>query len=334
MHCPRINHFRRIMPNGTIGLCGHMINSQSFNTLYDLENSNWLHNLKNNNSWSPECIRCQQEEKLNKKSIRQHSLDRHKILSQYNSEYLIIGGVLDNICNSACQFCNENLSTKIGNLKFGKNYKIINNFNKFKELPQDRIIELDINGGEPSNSPNYQIILDNLPPNLKILRINTNASKYITNIDHILKKKIKVFITISLDGIEKIFEYARFPLKWNNFVNVVNQYNELSKKNNLLKLNFWSTLSVYTIGDLQNIINFSKQNQINLSYGILHEPDSLNIIYKNPITMAAKKILKNLDQDLYNMVASSEDNSQKLLNYILYQDKIRGTNYEDCYNWA
>lgn len=322
------------MSDGTVGLCGHMIGSPKFNSLQELEKSSWLNELKNKIFWSPECIRCQQEENLGKKSIRQHSVERHKILSSYNSEYLIIGGVLDNICNSACQFCDENLSTKIGNLKYGKNYKLINNYDKFIELPQDRIIELDINGGEPSNSPNYQHILDNLPPNLKILRINTNASKLITNLDKILKKKIKVFITISLDGVNQIFEYARYPLKWDNFINVVDQYNDLREKNSFLSLNFWTTLSVYTINDYQNIINFAKEKQIDISFGILQKPDPLNIVYENPITSKAKNIFFNKDESLFNLIASGKNNSDKLLNYIQIQDKIRGTNYEDCYNWS
>lgn len=333
MHCPRINHFRRIMPDGTIGLCGHMVGSRKFTSLVDLENSEWFKNLKTD-GWVDDCKRCQQEEELGNKSIRLHAFERHKLLSQYADDYLIIGGILDNICNSACQFCDEELSTKIGNLKFGKDYKLVNNLKAFENLPQEKILELDINGGEPSNSPNYQHVLDNLPPNLKILRINTNASKMITNIENILDKKIKVFVTISLDGTEKTFEYARYPLKWNNFVNVVEQYKELSNKHKFLSLNFWTTLSVYTINDLINIKNFAKEKNIDWSFGILHEPEVLSIIHKNPITRSAKESLINHNSDLHDIIASADDNSEKLLNYIKLQDKIRGTNYENCYNWS
>ena len=311
-----------------------MINPQRFSSLEELEKSSWLTNVKNNETWPEECIRCQQEEDLGKISIRQHSIDRDKILSKYRNDYLIIGGVLDNICNSACQFCNENLSTKIGNLKFGKNYKLINNIEIFKLLPHERILELDINGGEPSNSPNYQEVINNLPINLKILRINTNASKYIESIDKILEQKIKVFITISLDGTDKIFEYARYPLKWDNFVSVVDKYLKLRDKNNFLSLNFWTTLSAYTINDFMNIENFAKQKKIDLSWGILQTPEPLNIAYKNFLTTNSKEIFKNVNENLYNLIASKQDNTDLLLNYIKVQDKIRGTNYENCYNWS
>jgi len=313
------------MPDGNIEICGHMVAQPSFDSLQQLEESEWLKHLKNSDTLPSECIRCKQEEELGQKSIRNHAFDRHKILKKYHEDYLIIGGILDNICNSACQFCNENLSTKIGSLKFGKYYKLVNNYNKFVELPQDRIIELDINGGEPSNSPNYQNVLENLPQNLKILRINTNCSKFIDNLPSILEKKIKVIVTISLDGVGKVFEYARYPLKWYNFNNVLHRYLALRSESNFLELDFWTTLSVYTIEDFTNIENFAKLVNIPLSYGILHEPDCLSIKYKNPFNNAAKT--KLINNELQNLTASDKDNSEQLFEYIKVQDKIRGTNF-------
>lgn len=320
------------MPNGKIGLCGHMVNAPEFSSLEELNNSKWLAELKSNEDWADDCHRCQQEEELNQKSIRQHALERHKFLSKFNTNYLIIGGILDNICNSACQFCNENLSTKIGSLKYGKDYNLINNYDVFYTFPQDSILELDINGGEPTNSPNYQKVLENLPSNLKILRINTNASRLITNIENILDKKIKVIVTISFDGVDKIYNYARFPLKWEIFTKVVDQYRDLSKRYNNLELNFWSTICAYNIADLPNIINYANKVNIDLSYGYLQEPKELQIFYTNPLTLSAKEKLDNIT--LSKSVASKEDNTEQLLKYLKIQDKIRGTNFKNYYDWV
>ena len=68
----------------------------------------------------------------------------------------------------------------------------------------------------------------------------TNANKLIHSMTNIANnlisitvpsrlKKIKVIITISLDGTGKIFEYARYPLNWENFNNVLQQYINLQK---------------------------------------------------------------------------------------------------------
>jgi hypothetical protein len=329
MFCARVNHFRRVMPDGKVGVCGHMIDSKSFNTLDELENSSWINNIKiqfDNNQLPNECLRCQQEEELGKKSIRQHSNDRHKILKSIKEDYLIVGGILDNICNSACQFCNEDLSTKIGSLIHGKNYKLVNNINTFNNLPQDRIVELDINGGEPSNSPNYLSILQNLPKNVRVVRINTNASRYVSEIENIISNGIKVIVTISLDGTDKIYEYARWPLTWNKFNETVEKYLETRSKNKLLSLDFWTTVSAYTIGDFNNIKQYAVSKDIDFEFGILQTPDCLNIKYTNPLTISG---INNLSG-----VAIDRDNTVELKHYLQHQDKLRGTNFENCYNWT
>jgi len=327
MFCPRLNHFRRIMPDGKIGVCGHMMNGPTAQTLEDLEGNSALLSIKdhfNNSTWPKECVRCQQEESLGQTSIRQHAIQRDKILKHVRPDYLIVGGILDNICNAACQFCSANLSTKIGSLS-GPDYKIVNNVDAFKSLPQDRIIELDINGGEPSNSPNYLALLDDLPSNVKIVRVNTNASKFIKPLPKILAKGIKVIITMSLDGTDKIYEYARWPLRWPVFNETVMRYKEISEKDSQLSLDFWTTVSAYTVGNLDEIRQYSEQVGIPVSMGRLKHPSALDVYYSNPLTRQAAHV-----QD----VAVGPDNSDELLNYIKEQDKLRGTNYENCYHWS
>ena len=142
MYCPRLNHFVRLNQDGTIGKCGHMRNAIGFKTFNDLDNSKWLQGIKDTMSkdeWPDECHRCQQTEEVNGTSIRTKSIDRHKLLHPVKENYLVVGGVLDNICNSACQTCNSKLSTKIGSLE-SKDYTRINNFENFWKLPQKKLV--------------------------------------------------------------------------------------------------------------------------------------------------------------------------------------------------
>ena len=315
------------MPDGQIGLCGHMVGGKSFSDLDQLEDSEWLKHLREGDSWAPECRRCQQQEELGKKSVRQHSLERHNILKNCRSDYLIVGGILDNICNSACQFCNSLLSTKIGSLESGKNYQLTDNSSVFLSLPQERIVELDINGGEPSNSPNYSRLLDDLPVNCRIVRINTNASKFINQLPEILQRGIKVIVTISLDGTADVYEYARWPLKWSVFDQVVSEYMRLHQSYKNLSLNFWTTVSAYTINDMDNISDYARHKQIDLDWGLLDQPSCLNIRYSNFITTrAATKI-----PELQSLLASETDNNTELKSYIEHQDRMRGTDYRNIY---
>jgi MoaA/NifB/PqqE/SkfB family radical SAM enzyme len=75
---------------------------------------------------------------------------------------------------------------------------------------------LDINGGEPSSSTNYLQLLDQLPPNVRYLRLNTNGSRVIKVLPDLVKKGIEVTVTVSLDGIGNIHDYVRWPIKWEN----------------------------------------------------------------------------------------------------------------------
>ena len=149
MQCPRLDHFVRLNYTGKFGKCGHMTNAKEFSTINDMQNSEWLKDIKkqmSNEQWPKECVRCELTEKTTRTSIRLDMIERDRILKSIKKDYLIVGGVLDNICNSACQSCNADLSTKIGSLE-NKNYKKINNYDKFFKLPQDRIVEVDVNGG-------------------------------------------------------------------------------------------------------------------------------------------------------------------------------------------
>ena len=147
MYCPRLDHFVRFNPKGTVSRCGHMVDAPEFNTLEEMESSPWLATIKKefaNDQWPRECIRCQQTESENKSSIRLNAIKFDKL--QTKKDYLQVSGVLDNICNSSCQFCNASLSTKIGSLNT-INYIKIDNSKRYWNLPLDRIEHLDIKIG-------------------------------------------------------------------------------------------------------------------------------------------------------------------------------------------
>lgn len=308
MQCPRLNHFVRFNHNGTVSRCGHMVNSPQFASLQEMNDSEWLYNIKNM-LWPKECTRCKETEMIGHDSIRVHSIRFHQ--EQTRPDYLVVGGVLDNVCNSGCLTCDENHSTKIGSLN-SKIYPIIDNTNRFWDLPIDRIVKLDINGGEPSASKNYKEILKNIPKNVKHVRINTNCSLIIPEINDLLDKNINVTVTVSLDGIESVHDYVRWPIKWEKFYNNLMVYKSMG-----VELNTWTTISALNVGDFNNILNFVNKNNIDHSYAFLHYPDQLNVKYSNNLTIPHKDVFPN-------MVAIEKNNQDELDEYIVKQNKLRG----------
>jgi sulfatase maturation enzyme AslB (radical SAM superfamily) len=272
MDCPRLDHFVRFNPNGTVSRCGHMINPAQFDSLESLENSKWLRVIKDqfeNNQWPHECSRCQQVEVHSPSSIRIHAIALDELETQ--RDYLQVGGVLDNVCNAACQTCSPDCSTRIGAL-IGKTFPIVNNSNRFWELPQDRIRHLDINGGEPSYSKNYKRLLKNLPPNLKTLRLNTNCNVVLHELIDIVAQGVEVTVTVSCDGIGEVHEFMRWPIKWDTFYQNLMTYKAMP-----VKLNLWTTVSILNINDLPTIQTFAKEHNIDHGYAYLKEPAVLDV---------------------------------------------------------
>jgi MoaA/NifB/PqqE/SkfB family radical SAM enzyme len=246
-----------------------MVDAPQFDTLEDMESSMWLAKTREKmqaDQWPTECVRCQETEP---DSIRHYAIKLHEHTAQPN--YLQVGGVLDNVCNAACLSCNEKLSTRIGNLN-GPGFPVYNNLDRFWALPQDKIIHLDINGGEPGYSKNYKQLLSNLPPNLKTLRLNTNCSTVLTELEQIAQRGIEVTVTVSCDGIGSVHDLVRWPIPWQKFYDNLMKYKAMP-----VQLNLWTTVSVLNVDDLPNIQSFAQSHGIEHSYAYLKQPYELSV---------------------------------------------------------
>lgn len=320
MYCPRLDHFVRFNSNGSLSRCGHMVNAPQFNSVEEMDSSEWLSNIKSNpDIWPKECVRCQQTEQINNTSIRLNAIEFAR--TQTRPDYLTVGGVLDNICNSACQSCNQHLSTKIGSL-ISRDYPVVDNSASFWQLPLERVTHLDINGGEPSASRNYRNILKNIPPSVTSVRINTNCSMVMPEIKELLDRGIRVTVTVSLDGIGRIHDYVRWPIKWENFERNLDTYKNMG----IQELNTWTTVSALNIGNLKNILEYTEQQGIDHSWALLEQPNVLSVKYSNHFTRTA-----DVPNELKSIVAQDQDNTIELQLWTLEQDCLRGIKLWDYY---
>jgi sulfatase maturation enzyme AslB (radical SAM superfamily) len=290
-----------------------------------MSNSEWLYNIKQK-LWPEECQRCRETESLGNDSIRVHAIRFHQ--QQTQPDYLVVGGVLDNVCNSACQFCSQELSTKIGSLH-GKNFVMIDNSNKFWQLPLNRIVHLDINGGEPSASPNYRRLLQNLPPSVTSVRVNTNCGLIINELESIAASGVDVTVTVSFDGIGRVHDYVRWPIAWTRFEQNLSVYRSMPG----IKLNHWTTVNALNVMDMDRIFEYMEHVQGNHSYALLHTPDVLSVRYRNRFTLAAKQSLSHSQSKaLLPLIAVDRDNSQELDRFLQQQDQLRNIDHKDYYS--
>ena len=289
MQCPRLDHFVRFNPNGTVSRCGHMVNAPEFNSLEEMDNSIWLATVKTAKT-PAECVRCFETEALHGTSIRKHAIEFDALQTQ--PDYLTVGGVLDNLCNSACMTCNEQLSTRIGSLK-SRQFPIIDNSDRFWQLPLERVVHLDINGGEPSYSKNYRHILANLPASIRSVRLNTNCSTVLTELVPLTERGIDITVTVSFDGMGDVHDFIRWPIKWDKFYE-----NLMTYKTMPVRLNLWTTVSVLNQHQLPDLIEFARLHSIDHEYAYLKQPTALDVDNKDQEAVNAyiqkQKLLRNI----------------------------------------
>lgn len=341
MQCPRLDHFVKIIPDedpftSVVSNCCVMVDNPNFTSYDEMMQSQWLKDIKrdfSNDIFPKECIRCKEKEEIGLQSDRTYWLDVHNNSNKSKSNYLIASFKLDNICNTACQFCNAETSSKIASLE--KRIIKIHEVGDFYDLlPIDRIVQMDFEGGEPSNSKNVKGLLQKLPENVKKVKLYTNGRLFMQELIPLAEQQIHVQIGISLDGTGSVQEYVRWPTRWNEYVEVVQKYKDFMREYpKSVSVNLFTTACAFNVNDLDNIIDFAETSQIPHSISKLSIPNQLDIAYSNKFTIVAKNRME-LSSNQYlrtfaKGVAVKQNNDLELARYITNQDRLRNIKIDD-----
>jgi hypothetical protein len=148
-------------------------------------------------------------------------------------------------------------------------------------LSQD-LHEVDLIGGEPlliKESWHYleTLVEMGVSEKIKVLYV-TNLTFLPKNFEKIWEKFRSISIDVSLDGKGQVFEYQRFPAKWDS---VWQNYLSLTNNINVTHLSINSTLTCYNIFHLPDFLFFlygNNPNRLkNYSHHSCHTPKHLNI---------------------------------------------------------
>ena len=94
--------------------------------------------------------------------------------------------------------------------------------------------------------------------------------------DNLVAQGIKVTVTASFDGIDRVHDYVRWPIKWTKYYKNLMIYKSMN-----IDLNLWTTVSTLNINNMIDIVKFARDNEIDHSYGLLDTPLALNVKFKN-----------------------------------------------------
>ncbi len=181
-----------------------------------------------------------------------------------------------NVCNSTCITCNSYSSSAWADLE-RKNNVVPKKYWVKKPADVDNQINyataklMLFRGGEPLLSGTNFYILEQLIKYNNtdcFIGFCTNGSIMLNDYQKKLISQFKkVNFCFSIDGVDKVFEYLRYPLKWNDILKNIDYC-----KNNNIEVSVSYTVSNLNVLYYDQTINWFEQNQIVWLTNLVYEP--------------------------------------------------------------
>tara|TARA_B100001175_G_C19486828_1_gene630265 strand:- start:428 stop:1462 length:1035 start_codon:yes stop_codon:yes gene_type:complete len=281
-------------------------------------NSKGLNNLKNDlvkGVKNKNCQTCWNDESIGSDSLRlimnrtltpEYKDKIDKLLTENNVADLKKFHLnLGNLCNLKCLMCGPKLSSQLlaevntnQQLKsiYGKgpyhqetyNWPKQNNFVEWCEKYLPNAININFTGGEPFINPWISKVLKEIPDEQKskcILHFTTNLTVF----DEVLFRNVfpkfkEVWLSVSVEGTNKTFEYIRYGHSWQKLLKNLNLIQDM--KINNLKLNINYVLQSISYHSIVNLVDVFDKLKLEIRPISLNTPNYLHI---SSLTKIAKE---------------------------------------------
>lgn len=305
--------------------------------------------------WPQGCARCQIEEQHGVLSKRQ--LDQRRWRPYYDSYDFDHGGPITaalafgNVCNLKCMICGPYASSRWQE-EYARVYDIPIRSERLDQeamvsavlAAAPNLIHLDVSGGEPmlSHVDAQQRLLAHYIESGQSssigLHYTTNATVFPDASWWQLWQHFReVDVQLSLDGVDKRFEYLRFPANWKQVLDTVEGYQRSTANN--LRLSVSHTVSALNVAYLPEFLDWCHRMQLPEPWlGRLHAP-----AYLRPSVWpeyARHEIAVTLRQSSHpsllqwaNMLESNDDSDQfdDFVAYVARHDRYRNLDYAELF---
>jgi len=293
--------------------CCYFNKNTKYNNIEDFHQTIREDNLKN--QWSSGCEHCKKVEELNSTSHRLEYFHKPDQSIISNNKFVLkhLELRLDNVCNIACITCDANSSSRWASEDARMYNKPIVKKNKqdnydwlLDEKLWENVETLVLYGGEPFYSKKLKNILSWLVEKNFSKNITLNFYTNGTIFDDTLLVQLSTFklvdIQFSIDGVEENFEIIRWPAKW---VDILNNINNVKKFSNIIiSINY--TVSILNIFNIEkDFHSLRKDLTKKVNFNFLEEPNYYNI--------------KNLPENFKNQIITTIG---KNLNFISVINKL------------
>ncbi len=234
-------------------------------------------------TWVPECSYCKNLEDSGQQSLRQTGQDW---IDSSDSTYPVTVDIhLDNTCNAACVICNEHSST----LWHKENQKLLNKSFQIKpdvdtvdanlhrivtEFDYSRLRYVKFYGGEPLFTDTHLKFLKTIsnPENVTV-HYTTNGSIFPSDETLATWNRFKTIIFgASIDGVDRQFDYIRWPLPWTKVSNNLLRLRDQRLHNVIFRIEF--TINFLNAWYYDRLQNWVYDNWNTNAFG---DPTELNI---------------------------------------------------------
>ena len=353
IYCPIIHGGLKLrFSNGKLlgnHCCLHYGNQKEFdnNNIWEDKELKLVRKNNLNGIWDPSCWICKSNEISNIPSFRTGMIEKFGIKTNLTGPLRLDLTISDN-CNLACRTCGPHLSTfwqkflKDNNIPILSDENIgINNASKIiKILDNLNLSNLKMvvySGGETLLGNEYwevtKYLVDSVPNANKNLTIvfQTNGTMPIKEkYFEIIEKCHLVKLNISIDSIGDKFEYLRWPAKWDQLVNNIQNFKNFLPFN--VMFSFVETISIFNLFYRDEMTQWINKNFSTNKFG--------DVVNQNSHLAGGIFSLKNLTYEyidglkntqLTNLIPEnfkeSPEEIKSMIDTINKFDKIRGEDW-------
>lgn len=293
---------------------------------------------------TPACQKCWNLEEHGLKSDRQvknSALDfywdrdlesiRQDAVNENLNDILMLKLITSYTCNATCISCNASASSSWAQLNRRDNPEIQLDSYKFIDIDKIKtkvdfkeLKMLSLIGGEPlyekKNFDLLEHIIELENTNVFLSMVTNGSVKLTSRQKQVLSKFKNINFSVSIDGIESVFEYMRYPLKWTDLNNNLTFFRELTDN---ISSNY--TLSNLNILYHNETIEWFDKNNIVYSVNPIYGPSWLQ---PRALPVSIKKLLKlQLSAVDYNTFIGPvhTDQDQRNFQLMLEQSKKQDT---------
>jgi sulfatase maturation enzyme AslB (radical SAM superfamily) len=216
------------------------------------------------------CQQCYKQEDAGGMSTRTYSLQDTELPTTTELRHIkMLDIAFSNLCNLACVSCSRQYSTTWGTEDYkagriGKEIKVLIDHptSIVDNLDLSQLTTLKIFGGEPfMDQDRFIHLMKKLDLSKIKLLVSTNGTSLPNSeLKSLMDQCASIYLDVSLDGLGSVNDWYRWPSKFTEVQQVMDQYNEWWGTKDNVTLTIHSVISVYNIFTLDQFIMFMTNN--------------------------------------------------------------------------